>query len=174
MKAGSRSCEELWRVFCWGNMRAWQEGGVSRTGSSAGRQTELQHWGKQSIRECKWSSLCQQTRTFSPSWINISASQSVLSHKAPGATSHSSLPVATPRLLSVETWQEGGGRVSRACYQRACWMTNTKSLTCDPVSGEGREERVFGEEIPWASGRPHKETDSSNRRNLRRPNLTNI
>lgn len=78
--------------------------------------------------------------------------------------SHSLLPVATPmeRLHRPPRRQRQGrreGGEGLACYQRARWTVNTKSLTCDLLGGRtaragGKKGavvclEVFGEEILW-------------------------
>lgn len=168
------NCQQSIRLlFLWRALKSflgWQRKAVSRTGSSIWRQTELPHWCKQSITECKWSSLCQQTSTFSLSWINISGSQPACSPTKLCVASHSSLPVATPSISVVlRPWNmEGGGRT--ASYQRARWMVNTKSLTCDLLDGRPRGERRVGRgadclerRFPGVWGRHPKKMDTSNR-----------
>lgn len=60
----------------------------------------------------------------------------MFSHRSMCVASHSLLPVATPRSVFIVLSSgdmEGGD--DPACYQRACWMVNTKSLTCDLLDG---------------------------------------
>lgn len=155
-------------------MTAWQEKGLSRTGSSIWRQTKLPHWGKQSITECKWSSLCQQTSTFSLSWINISGSHSpgrpacsltdpcvwrhipcfLLLH--PGVSSSSS---------AVETWREKkAGLLSKSLLDGKHKVINLRPAGWQAGKGQGRGvctdclERRF----PRVSGRCQEEMGSSN------------
>lgn len=146
---------------------------MSRTGSSVWRQTELPRWCKQSITECKWSSLCQQTSTFSLSWINISGSQcagrpACSPTKPVCGVTFLAFCCYTERLRRSRRWKHGG-RGRTACYQRACWMVNTKSLTCDLLDGRPRGERRVGRgpdclerRFPWVWGRHQEKMDSSN------------
>lgn len=55
--------------------------------------------------------------------------------------------LASRCYTSPSSFSHGDAEVS-ACYQRACWMVNTKSLTCPP--GRPPQAGLFGEEIPWS------------------------
>lgn len=70
-----------------------------------------------------------------------------------GATFLASCCYTEERLHRPRHWRHGR-RGRPACYQRACWKVNTKSLTCDLLVGRpgrvwgGGAGGLFGEEIP--------------------------
>lgn len=148
----------LWRAL---SFLGWQGKGVSRTGSSVWRQTELPRWCKQSITECKWSSLCQQTTTFSLSWINISGSQCA------GRPARSpTKPVCgitflasccyTERLHRPRCWNHGGrredGSLSKSLLDGKQRVINLRPAAGWQAGGGAEDWEgavwLFGEEIP--------------------------
>lgn len=154
-------------------MTGWQRKGVSRTGSSIWRQTQLPRWSKQSITECKWSSLCQQTSTFSLSWINIGGSQcagrAACSPTKPCVWRCIPLVLLLQRMSSSSSQRTHRGRRKTTCYQRVRWTLYTKSLTCDPAGWGGERSGTVWRAASWCQEEmdlskqqyPHSDTEHS-------------